>query len=387
MHSRDVMAVSQEKNGSKTRPVGIQQKNQRKCSRLLSWSNGKRMIAFVAVLTIALSQAACSFSKSKLYQANGFAMDTVINQMVYSTQQQKAEDAEKKATAEINRLDKLMTNIGTGGDVNAINDSAGEKSVAVSSDTIKVLQRAEYMSKLSDGAFDITIGPLSKAWAISSDDPHVLSDSQIKKLLPLVDNSNVVLHAKKSLVSLKGKNQQIDLGGIAKGYAGDMVAQIYHKYGITSACANLGGNVVAVGNRPDGSQWSVGIQNPRGDNGEYIGYVKVSDCAVVTSGDYQRYFIKNGKRYCHILNAKTGKPANTGLMSVTIVCKSSIDADGLSTAVFALGMDQGKKLLKEYGKAEAIFITADKKIYITDGLKSTFTFDDESGAYTYVKEG
>jgi len=179
----------------------------------------------------------------------------------------------------------------------------------------------------------------------------------------------------------------VDLGGIAKGYAGDEAIRIYKEHGLKSAYINLGGNVVVLGGRPDGSPWRIGIQNPRAPNGMYIGIVRVTDKAVVTSGDYERYFEKENVRYHHILDTKTGYPADSGLISSTIVTDVSMDADALSTAAFVLGLEEGMKLVNSLKGVEAIFITGDKRVYVTEGLKSSFTFDDESKEFKYAEKG
>jgi FAD:protein FMN transferase len=179
----------------------------------------------------------------------------------------------------------------------------------------------------------------------------------------------------------------VDLGGIAKGYTGDEAIKIYKRNNIKSAYINLGGNVVVLGNRPDGSPWRIGIQNPRAANGLYIGVVKVTGKAVVTSGDYERYFERNNVRYHHILDTKTGYPADSGLISATIITDVSMDADALSTATFVLGLEKGMKLVNSLKGVEAVFITKDKKVYVTEGLKSSFTFDDESKEFKYVEKG
>ena len=178
----------------------------------------------------------------------------------------------------------------------------------------------------------------------------------------------------------------MDLGGIAKGYAGDEAIKIYKKYGIKSAYINLGGNVVVLGTKPDGKPWRIGVQNPRAENGFYIGIVEVADKAVVTSGDYERFFEENGKRYHHILDPKTGRPADSGLISSTIVTDVSMDADALSTAAFVLGLEKGRALVESLEGVEAIFVTKDKEVYVTDGLRNSFTFSDESKEFKYVEK-
>lgn len=239
---------------------------------------------------------------------------------------------------------------------------------------------------MSGGAFDVTVGPVVKAWGIGTDKPQIPPDLALKELVSLVGYADVHLDEASNKASLQRPGQIVDVGGIAKGYAGDVAKDIYQTNGTKSAFINLGGNVVVLGNKPDGSAWNIGIQNPRAETGDVVGFVHVSDKAVVTSGDYQRYFEKYGQRYCHIIDPQTGYPAESGLMSVTIIASSSVEADGLSTAAFVLGLEKGLDLIRRYGQAEAIFITTAKKIYVTKGLEGNFQLKDAKHAYTYVEE-
>ena len=334
-----------------------------------------------AILTLL---AGCNIVKPKAFESQDFALGTIINQQVYGA---NAEKAAQEVSAKIKEMDALWTVNSPGGDINKLNEHAGQGYVTLEPETISILREARKISDLSGGAaFDITVGPLVKAWGIGTDNPQVLSDDVVKQLLPLVNYRDVLVDEANNSASLQKPGQMVDLGGIAKGYIGDMAVAIYKQNGITSAFANLGGNVVTVGAKPDGSAWKVGIQNPRGQNGEIVGVVSVTDKAVVTSGDYQRYFIKDGHRYCHIIDPHTGYPADSGLMSVTIIASSSTIADGLAKA-FVLGLDKGMELIESYGQAEAIFITTDKKIYVTPGLQGNFQLEDASNEYTYVQNG
>jgi len=321
---------------------------------------------------------------AKPFTADDFAMGTVITQEIYGADAQKTS---QEVIAKIKDLEALMTINAPGGDVNRLNEQAGNGYVTVNPETMSVLKSARKISELSGGAFDVTVGPVVKVWRIGSDKPQIPPDAVLKDLVALIDYADVHLDETSNQASLQRPGQIVDLGGIAKGYAGDVAKAIYQKDGTQSALINLGGNVVALGHKPDGSTWSIGIQNPKSDTGEVVGVVHVSDQAVVTSGDYQRYFEKDGKRYCHIIDTQTGYPAESGLMSATIVASSSIEADGLSTAAFVLGLTKGLDLIKRYGQAEAIFITTDKKIYVTKGLQGNFQLKDARHEYTYVQEG
>ncbi len=171
---------------------------------------------------------------------------------------------------------------------------------------------------------------------------------------------------------LRKKGQAIDLGAIAKGYTADELKKVFLNYNISSAFLSLGGNIYALGNKTDKTPWNIGVQNPLNPRGSQLGVVPVSNKSIVTSGNYERFFEKNGKRYHHIFDTKTGYPAEKGLISISIISDKSIDGDALSTSVYTLGLDEGKKLIENLKGVEAVFVTNDKKVYITSGLKDTF---------------
>lgn len=345
------------------------------------------MIMVAGILTARTSVMASNYQtpKEQIYESEIFAMGTLITQKATGANGQAAID---EVTEKIKSLERLLTFKAPEGDVYKLNENAGIKNVELDPVTVKIIQKALQVAELSGGAFDITVGPLVRCWAIETPQQHVPSKEELQKVLPLVNYQDVYVDEHSG--GLKRAGQMIDLGGIAKGYAGDVAIQIYKKYGIRSAFINLGGNVVTLGNRPDGSPWKIGIRNPRpkenAARGEQIlGYVQVKDKAVSTAGNDQRFFEKDGRRYHHIFDPKTGYPANLDLLSVTLVTDSSFDSDAFDTAVFILGLEKGRNLLRRYGHIEAIFITTDKKIYVTDGLKEAFTFYDETNEYQYVQ--
>lgn len=341
----------------------------------------KAMLALL-ILSLSVIAGACNKGISRPIKSTDFALGTVIDQEVYGANAQKAS---ADVSAKIKELDALWTINCPGGDTNKLNSNAGLGYVALHPETVNILKEARKISDLSGGAaFDITVAPLVKTWGIGTDNPQVPPDSVVKELASLVNYRDVLIDENTSSASLSRKGQMIDLGGIAKGYIGDRVREIYKRYGITSAFANLGGNVVLLGCKPDGSPWRIGIQNPRGQNSEIVGVVEVTDKAVVTSGDYQRYFIEDGRRYCHIFDPGSGYPIDSGLMSVTIISSSAADADGLAK-VIVLGLDRGMEIIKRFGEAEAIFITNDKKIYVTPGLVGKFRLEDATHEYTYIQ--
>ena len=326
--------------------------------------------------------SACSSAKDNSFESDEFVMGTIVSQKVYG---EKAQEAIGEATEKIKDIEKLMTFNSPEGDIYKINENAGKNPVEISPETAKVLDTTLKISELSKGAFDPTVGPVVRSWNIGSDQERIPTEEELQKLVALISYKDIYFEDQS--VGLKKSGQMIDLGGIAKGYAGDIAVEIYRQQGCVSGTINIGGNVVVLGNKPDGSLWNIGIQNPRSENGQIIGFIKIADKAVVTSGDYQRFFEKDGKRYHHIFDPHTGYPAQSGLMSVTVVADSSMEADALSTAMFVLGLEKGLELLKEYGQAEAIFITTDKEVYVTEGLKNKFQLRDETNEYTYVQKG
>lgn len=203
--------------------------------------------------------------------------------------------------------------------MNLLNDAAGKEYVSLGEDTLYVLDKAKQYSEISKGAFDVTIGPLVKSWGVFTDNPKVPSKTEIDDLLNLVNYKDINIDFENSKAMLAKQGQIVDLGGIAKGFAADEAVEIYKKHGVKSAMISLGGNILTLGAKPDGRPWNVGIRNPRGKDSSYIGIVSVKDKAVVSSGDYERFFKKDGVRYHHILDPKTGYPANTGLIGTTII--------------------------------------------------------------------
>ncbi len=335
------------------------------------------------VLISGMFLTSCSSFTNRPVEKQSFNMGTIITQKVYGKNAQKAVD---EVIARIQEIERKMTINAEGSEIDAINSMAGKEEVNLGEDTVYVLECAKKYAELSEGAFDVTVGPLVKAWGIFTDHPRVPPQDEINGLLPLVNYRELSTDSKKSSAKLSRQGQIVDLGGIAKGYTGDEVIKIYRKYGIKSGYINLGGNVVVIGSKPDGKPWSIGVQNPRAENGKYIGILKVIDKSIVSSGDYERFFEKNGKRYHHILDPETGYPSESGLISTTIVSDASIDGDALSTATFVLGLDKGMKLVENLNGVEAVFITSDKKVYTTPGLKNVFTMEDESKEYKYVEK-
>lgn len=242
----------------------------------------------------------------------------------------------------------------------------------ISKELSDLLKSGLYYSKLSDGAFDITIEPLSSLWDFTAQTPILPSDEDIKAAIPLVGYKNIEFNNNE--VSFTRDHIGIDLGAIAKGYIADRVKDYLLSEGVKSAMINLGGNVLCVGTKPDGTPFHVGIQKPFADRNEIIGVVNIDGLSVVSSGIYERCFTVDNVLYHHILNPKTGYPYNNGLVSVTILSKKSVDGDGLSTTCFALGLDKGLKLIESLPDTYAIFITSDYDIHYSRGFLEAFHY-------------
>ena len=263
-------------------------------------------------------------------------------------------------------------------DISKINSKAGTTSQAVNKDTYFVVKNAVEYSQILEGTFDPTIRPLVKLWNIGNDKETIPKKAKIEEALKLVNYNDVILDESNCTIMLKNKYQALDVGGIAKGFAADEVRDIFHKHKVKSALIDLGGNIFALGSKDDGTPWRVGIQNPFESRGDFIGILNVKDKSIVTSGNYERYFMKDGQRFHHIIDPKTGYPSQSKIISATIISDNSIDGDGLSTGVYILGIDKAMKIIETIDGIDAIFITEDKKIYKTSGIdKDILIITDE----------
>ena len=243
----------------------------------------------------------------------------------------------------------------------------GEEAVTVSEDAAALLKRGLYYSELSEGAFDITVEPLSSLWDFTSEIHNVPPAAEIEAAREKVDYRN--MKVENTEVKFASPDTTVDLGAIAKGYIADRMKDYLVEQGVKSAVINLGGNVLCVGNKPDGTPFKVGLQKPYADRNETIGTFRVSDMSVVSSGVYERHFEKNGVNYHHLLDPRTGYPYHNGLVSVTIISDLSVDGDGLSTTCFSLGLEEGMKLIDSIEGAYGVFITEDYQVHYSEGAK------------------
>lgn len=285
------------------------------------------------ILLLALSLCGCSVKTSapEKHSVRFFAMDTVMDVSVYSDQDPDA--LLERCRNRVSELDGLFSVHNPSGDLSRLNQSGGS-TVSVAPETVSVLRAASEICDLSGGAFNIATGSLTELWGFETDSPSVPGRDVLQDQLPLPGSDCLLIGD--SSVSVQ-KPVSLNLGAIAKGYCSDELSRILRENGITSALVSLGGNICAIGSKPDGSPWRIAVQDPADPSG-YIGIVSVRDRSVVTSGSYQRYFTEGGTDYHHILDPKTGFPADSGLLSVTVVSESGMYADALSTCFFVLGI-------------------------------------------------
>ena len=288
-----------------------------------------------------------------------FAMDTAMTLTAYGDH---AGEALEAAKSEIERLDALFSISSESGDIYALNR---DHAATLHEDTRALLSRALEVSASTGGIFDCTIEPVMDAWGFTTQNYRVPSADELQQLLTRVDYKQVQQNG--SDVSIPA-DVQVDLGGIAKGYTSDRIMQVFADNGVTSGIVSLGGNVQALGCKPDGSKWRVAVQDPN-DEGENFAVVEIADEAVITSGGYQRYFEDNGRTYHHIIDPRTGTPADSGVISSTIISHDGTLADGLSTSLFIMGVDDALDYWRAHSdEFDAILMDENGTVYVTDGI-------------------
>ena len=317
----------------------------------------KKYITLLLTFFILCSLLGCtSQKKDELIQVSGVYFDTVIQIQAWDADPDVLENCKEMCQEYEN---KFSTEIPTS-EIAQINSAHG-KSVTVSDETIDILKTALYYCELSNGKFDITIAPVSKLWNFNSEHSGAIpSSEEISNALTHVGYQNIVLNG--NTVTLLDPEAQIDLGGIAKGYIADRLKEYLLSMNVKHALINLGGNILAVGNRYDGQPFHIGIQKPFDKQNEPITQLEITDQSVVSSGNYERYFKVDDTIYHHILDTSTGYPCQNDLYQVTIISDNSVDGDALSTTCYALGYKEASKLIKQLDNVKAIFITSDYQL-------------------------
>lgn len=286
------------------------------------------------ILTVLLLWGCTSREQSD--RRTTFCMDTVMDLQLWGPESDQAADA-------VEKMLRTLEQTWSATDENSLLRSGRTPS----REEQAVLDRAEELSKWTEGAFDPKLHSLMTLWGFRGDQQRIPDPQDLEAALA---------------------DPQWDLGGALKGYAGDRAVEILDSFGVTRALLNLGGNIQTFGEKPDGSPWQIAIENP--DGGNYLGILAVEGTmAVVTSGDYQRYFTENGVRYHHILDPETGMPAQSGLRSVTVICGDGMTADALSTALFVMGLERGGAFWRKNGGFQAVFVTEQGTIYATEGAE------------------
>lgn len=389
----------------------------------------KQILSIIMAGCLLLSMTACSSDKGNMkpafeqttadasietsspqeYSKTDFVMSTVLSEKIYGTK-----DVTQDIKEELDKLEKDQLSWREDHSVVSKINADAQKGIKtkLDSDMTSWVEDSLELAKRSNGAFDPTIGRLTRLWNIEGDNPKVPSKQEIKNTLEDTgytkihlekvesqNTANTKKNVDKDIKDNTAKNKEIsedtsqntntnesvssiyigdkctlDLGAVGKGIACDVVQDYLKKQKeVSGAVIAVGGSILLYGSKADGSDWNVAVQNPRGQDGEAMGVLSLSGTTnVSTSGDYEKYFMQDGKRYHHILDPSTGYPADSGLISVTIVSDSGLLSDGLSTACFVLGKEKGEKLLETYG-AEGVFIDQNKKVTVTKGLKDKFT--------------
>lgn len=298
-----------------------------------------------------------------------FAMDTYMTLTAYGSH---GEEAVTQGIRKIKALDQLLS---TGDEQSEIYGLNQKKSGILSEDSGSLVERALELYEETDGCFDIAIYPVMKVWGFPTQEYRVPDEDSLEEALQLADASKILYDSETREISFADSGMEIDLGGIAKGYTSAAIMDIYRSCGVTSGLVNLGGNVQALGTKPDGSKWRIAIQSPDDEN-EYLGILEIADQAVITSGGYERYFEENGQSYHHIIDPATGYPAENGLVSVTIVSSDGTLADGLSTSLFIMGLERAAEFWKAHQEEfEVIMETEDEILYVSAGIADSLYTD------------
>ena len=329
-----------------------------------------------AVLIFLAAVLVCGCTgKPKTIRQTELALGTVCSVSLFDSSKQALLPASFSLISQLEN--KISKNIPES-EISKLNRSAGVSPVVLSEPVFQLLTMAQKYSILSEGMFDVTIDPVVELWGIGTDHAAVPDRANLEHALSLVDYRRIELDPEKSTAFLPEKELAIDLGAIAKGYIADQVKELLVSGGAEGGIIDLGGNILAFGRKPDGSDFRIGIQDPFGGRGSAIGVVTMREGSLVTSGIYERFFEQDGKKYHHIFDVRTGFPVENNLAGVSVVTRESAAGDALSTAIFALGLDKGMTLVEKTGDVEAIFITKDKEVYISSGLKDSFTLTDRN---------
>jgi thiamine biosynthesis lipoprotein len=316
-------------------------------------------ILTITFLIVSLILFGCTKDeKSEKVRKTEFLMGTVVEVILYGDENELNKDKTDKVFKEVFNEIKSIENNFTAGMIR------GGEHVYLDEEGMHLLEKSMYFSEITQGTFDITVGPLTKLWNISPGEKNKIPQKEeIERCVSLIDYNKIKTICP-GMIHIENEEMFADFGAIAKGYAADRAAIILKNNEINTAILNLGGNVYAIGEKV----WKFGIQDPFMKRGDFLGIVSLKNQSLVTSGIYERYFEEKGKIYHHIFDTKTGYPVENELLSVSVISDKSLDGDALSTAAFALGLDKGIKLLEDYEGAEGVFVTKNNEIFLTSGI-------------------
>lgn len=325
----------------------------------------------ILLLLLCLLLCACSNEADEVGYTRTVKTEFILGTQIEIVLGDHATDEAFEAIFErLREIETMMSSTIPESDIYQLNRAQG-KPFTVHEDTYEVIESAVKYQQESGGFFDASMGRVTELWQISSDEPYFPTPEEVQEALLHVDGSKIQLLGNNRVQIEEGMN--LDLGGIAKGYAADQLLSIASEHNIHAAIFNLGGDVVVKGNK-EGAPFVLGIQDPLSDkHGEPLGSLPAEDQTLVTSGDYERFFIgPDGKTYHHIFDYRTGYPATNELASVSILTKHAMDADALSTAIYAMGLEEGLRFAEARDDMEAILITHEREIYLTSGVKDSF---------------
>ena len=330
----------------------------------------KKLTALSIVFLLIFSGCSSTNHEVTPTKLSNFFLNTVSSVTIYDMEKEKAEKIISSSFAYCKELESIFSRTIESSEISRLNNSGGNW-VNVSDDTVKLITMAKEQSVISGGYFDCTIAPVSILWDFNSETPNIPSEDELAEALSHVNWKNIEIDGNN--IRLLDEKASIDLGGIAKGFIGDMAKAFLIEQGVKRAIIDLGGNILTI-NTDNTDTFNIGIQKPFSLQNESICVLTVSNLSVVTSGVYERYFEENSTIYHHLLDVETGMPVNNGLYSVTIVTENSAFADALSTTCFVIGLEKGLSLIESISGVEGIFIDENLEISYTSGIGTDIGF-------------
>jgi FAD:protein FMN transferase len=336
-------------------------------NKQLKVKSEKLKVVLITACCFLLAFCAYTSQREKMFKKSRILMDTQVTVTIVSASRDSAEKAINAAFSEIEKIESLTNFYAAGSEISLINKNAGISATKVSPEVLELLGKSLSVSEMTDGAFDITIGAVTRLYDFHKKIKP--EESTLLKNISLVNYRDVTVDRLASTIFLKKKGMIIDAGGIAKGYAADKAVGVLKKQGITSGLVAIAGDIKAFGRKPDGKPWQIGIRNPRGTNqdDDIMATLPLSDMAISTSGDYERFFLVSGVRYHHLLDPGTGSPAGR-CRSVTVIASEATFADSFATAVFVFGPEKGVKALDAAG-FDGLIVDSEGKMHFTAGMR------------------